>query len=121
MWYGIRWRFQVTVTGVGDEARAEALELHLGHVMEEFARLDACNEDMSDPTIGADVSTGQVDVQLEIEAVSPSSAVDSALALLRTAVHAAGGFTGSWDANLHEREGAVEYGLLEVEAEPVPL
>lgn len=121
MWYGIRWRFRVTLASKPDTAdRKRLLERHLGRVMEELVDLEGHNDHMTDPAIGADVSAGEVELELEIKADSPANALDEALAILRTAVHAAGGFTGSWDTFLHERSGTVEYGLLEVEAEPVP-
>lgn len=121
MWYGIRWRFQVTPVGTEDAAERKCvLEQHLGRVMEELVELEGHNESMADPSIGADVPAGEVEVELEIRADSPANALDGALTIIRTAVHAAGGYTGSWDTKLHERSGAVEYGLLEVEAEPVP-
>lgn len=120
MWYGVGYRFKIHVECADEGAKSSLLERHLGHVMEELVKLEACDEFMQDPTIGGDVLKGLVEVDLEIKAKSPALAIDQALTSIRTAVHAAGGYTGSWDADLGDRAGDVEYGLVDVEAEPIP-
>lgn len=67
------------------------LEAQLDGIMEEL-----CGLGITDPWIGATMSTGEVDVSLQVEAASMDEAFVQAMATIRSAIHAAGGGTPDW-------------------------
>ncbi len=119
MRYGIRWCFQVAMMPPSGQVDGE-LESHLDRVMEELLKLETSNETVADPSVGANFDTGEVEIDLLVEAASVPDALMVGLIYIRTAVHAAGGHTGSWDIGRDQGGGMVEYGLVNVNAELLP-
>lgn len=78
--------------------RNRLLEAHLDDVMVQLMNLD----DAIDPSLSVTFSTGEVDFSLTVKARSEKKAAEKADALVRTAVHAAGGFTGNWNIEWSE-------------------
>lgn len=69
----------------------------LGPLMEALLDLEMTDAAIEDPDIAADVSTGEVDVQMTVEADDPAAAMVKALATLRSAIHAIGDATPGWE------------------------
>ena len=94
-------RFEVVFEGVvfnidnGGTSAAlipEELESHLSAVMDSLLDLNA-----DDATVGAALAAGQVEISVSVEADSVAGAVDAGFAVIRSAIHAAGGATPGWD------------------------
>ncbi|WP_433369031.1 hypothetical protein ACQPZX_42700 [Actinoplanes sp. CA-142083] len=65
-------------------------------LMEALLDLEKCNDNMRDSATSSDTEAGQVTVDFLVSEESDSKAVDSALTLCRTAIHAIGGATPNW-------------------------
>lgn len=74
-----------------------ALEGRTDPLMEELLSIEAADGDIEDPDLAADLSTGQVDVQMVVEAPTPPEAMMKAFTTLRAAIHAIGDGTAGWD------------------------
>lgn len=72
--------------------RKRLLEAHLDDVMVEL--MDCA--DIVDPTMFTTFSKGDVEICVTLKARTRRDAEKKASALIRAAVHAAGGFTGGW-------------------------
>lgn len=86
---------QVTLQGVPDLPPPEhkrLLEAHLDDVLDHLLALD----DAIDPDIDVTFSKGLVEFSLWTNADSQEQAEVEADALVRSAIHAAGGFTQEW-------------------------
>ncbi len=99
MKFGFTGRLRVT----GNLAR---LEGELDKIMEELCRLG-----VTDPWIGATMSTGEVDVSLEVAAVNLEKAFAAAMSTVRSAIQAAGGSTPDWPHVEVERVELEEAGI----------
>lgn len=65
--------------------------------MDELLQLEGCNSDFTDSSVSTDAAQNTITVELLIlDTVDPTTALQRALDLIRTAVHAAGGATPSW-------------------------
>ncbi|CQD10574.1 hypothetical protein BN000_02182 [Mycobacterium europaeum] len=82
----------------------EALEAHLDDVAEALAAIADVDGD-----VGVDLKAGRVDLCMTINAENRDEASMKAFVAARTAVHAAGGQTGSWDGWLPELLEADKY------------
>lgn len=104
---GITWRFTVRTWEASGEAAEALLEKHLDDLMNELLKLEQCNADIHDPSVGASLAAGDVEIELTVD-LPEDQAVKRTRAIVRTAIHAAGGFTPRWD---DEEDGstAVEY------------
>jgi hypothetical protein len=58
---------------------------------------EAADEAIEDPDIAADLSTGDVDVQMIVEADDPAAAMATAFSVLRAAIDAVGDATPGWE------------------------
>jgi hypothetical protein len=76
-----------TMTGGSVEERDDMTD----RVMEELLKLG-----VEDPSVGGSLTSGEIQISLMIEASSKREAVSEADALIRTAIHAAGGATPGW-------------------------
>lgn len=76
------------VFNVASPAGSKALQGHLDNVMTELDRLGVV-----EPSIGAEISTGVVEIELVAASDDFTTALQDALVDIRTAVHAAGGIT----------------------------
>lgn len=105
---GTTWRFTVHVRG-GDGRQSEAaiLEQHLEQLQEELLKLEKCNHDVHDSGVGGSLASGEVEIELSVD-LPLDEAVKRARAVVRTAIHAAGGFTPSWGDETAPAD-AVEY------------
>ena len=101
-------RFHLTVTGLSE---------HVGGVMSELVTLVGINDAVSDPAVALDLGTGHVEVELVVGAASAGAAADLGFDVIRTAIHAAGGFTPGW-GDVSESTGHVEYDIENVELQP---
>jgi hypothetical protein len=86
----VRYTVTVSLTAV-----SEQLEPSIDSIMGELVHLASVDPQVSDPDIGADFSTGQVEFTLTIDA-DEEHAVPKALATIRSAIHEAGGATPDW-------------------------
>ena len=75
-------------------------------VMGELVKLTSCNNDVDDPAVSLDLSTGHVEIELVVDCDSRSGALAKADEVIRTAIHAAGGCTAGW---ADERRTSIEY------------
>lgn len=79
----------------GDELSQDRLDKLMN------ALLDVENGDdgITDPDLAAALSTGEVDVQMTVEATDPAEAATKALCAVRTAIHAIGDATPGWETS----------------------
>jgi hypothetical protein len=105
---GMTWRFTVRVGGASGLQAEPTLEQHLDELMNELLKLEKCNADVHDPSVGATLSTGAVEIELAVDLPAADEAVKRSRHIVRTAIHAAGGFTPRWD-EVAETATAVEY------------
>jgi len=70
----------------------DAMLAHIDQVADAFAGLGDVDGD-----VGVDVVGGRVDLCMTLTADNPPDALLKAFTAARTAVHTAGGHTGSWD------------------------
>ncbi|MGI8774695.1 MAG: hypothetical protein ACR2KQ_06735 [Actinomycetota bacterium] len=73
--------------------RNRLIEAHLDDVMVELLQM----QEAADPMIETTFSKGEVRISVTVKARSEKKAAEKADALVRSAVHTAGGFTGGWD------------------------
>lgn len=118
--FTLRWDFKLTVRGLPPDDVAAALDTHLDEVMEQMLEQEASTPEVSDPTIGVDHQETRVEVELIVEADSVGDAVRIGDAFARAAVHKAGGYTANWHHTEHGEPRQIDYGLLDVHAEPTP-
>jgi hypothetical protein len=69
----------------------------LAPLMQALLDVEASDESVSDPDLAADITTGWVEVELTVEAEDAIGAITTAVATLRTAIHAAGDATPEWE------------------------
>jgi hypothetical protein len=72
-------------------------EPRLAPLMDALLNLEDADNAIEEPDIAADVSTGDVDVQMIIEASDPATAMVKAFSALRTAIHTIGDAAPSWE------------------------
>jgi hypothetical protein len=75
----------------------EALPERLDPLMEALLAIEQADSNIEDPDLAADLTTGEVDVQMAVEAGDPAEAMVKALATLRAAIHAIGDATPGWE------------------------
>lgn len=105
---GVTWRFTVTATGASSADTERILDEHTDKLMDELLDLEECNTNMHDPSVGAELSTGTVDVLMLVDA-PVDDAVKISRDIIRTAIHAAGGWTPQWDDDRAVPMHTVEY------------
>ncbi|ETZ46069.1 hypothetical protein CKJ76_13850 [Mycobacterium avium] len=77
---------------------------HLDDVAEALADLTGVDGD-----VGADVAAGRVDLCITVTADNPPDALLKAFTAARTAIHTAGGHTGTWDGWLENMLEEAQY------------
>ncbi|GAA1782393.1 hypothetical protein [Streptomonospora arabica] len=65
-------------------------------LMDALMDLDACNDDIADPTVSSDAGESVMNVEVLVFTDDPIAALEKASAILRTALHAAGAATSAW-------------------------
>ncbi|MGH9065236.1 MAG: hypothetical protein ACRD0L_14945 [Acidimicrobiales bacterium] len=105
MRYEVRFRGRVqaiTEDGAALEGPLDKVVLreHLDRVMEELLGLRAI-----DPAVSADLGRRGVEIEVVVDALDGVDAVAIGNGLIRTAVHAAGGFTKGWSSDWLEITG----------------
>jgi hypothetical protein len=83
---------------------SDAMLAQLDDVADAFADLDNVDGD-----VGADVATGRVQLCMTLTADNPPEALYKAFIAARTAVHTAGGHTGTWDSWLEKMLNEAQY------------
>ncbi|MGY6501656.1 MAG: hypothetical protein ACXIVQ_12310 [Acidimicrobiales bacterium] len=91
----VKYDGMVEVTGA-DDVVAD-LDAHLDDVMDELVNAEESNDDISDADMSATLSTGEVSFSLVVTAADFDEAGPKGLAVIRTAIHAAGGHTHGWE------------------------
>jgi hypothetical protein len=90
--------FYVEMTfGEGQGPLTDVTLAHLDDVADAFADLDDVDGD-----VGVDTDAGQVQLCMTLTAETPPEALLKAFTAARTAVHTAGGHTGTWDGWLEK-------------------
>lgn len=92
MKYDVEFAGHVLDGPQGDLPAPDALEAHLEGVMEQLIKLDVEN-----PVVAAEAHDGSVEISVTITADSPEDAVAAGSASIRSAIHAAGGYTPDWE------------------------
>jgi hypothetical protein len=105
---GITWRFTVTVRGASASEIEDILDAQTDSLMDELLKLEVCNEQIHDPSVGAELATSTVEILLLVDA-PVDDAVKISRDVVRTAIHAAGGSTPKWDDGAVVPAHAVEY------------
>lgn len=117
----VTWRFIVATADDADDTpdtRRRKLDEHLDAVMDALVDLTACNTRVYDPGITVNLATGEVEFELLVDG-SEATALPLGQSVLRSAIHAADGYTPNWDGSPASAE-AVEYSDLKVNLEPTP-
>ncbi|MEE6175626.1 hypothetical protein [Mycobacterium sp. 050134] len=96
--------YYIEFTFGSDRPFDEAIEGHLDDLAEAFAGITDVDGD-----VGADLKAGRVDLCMTVNASDRSEALHKAFVAARTAVHAAGGHTGTWDGWLQKLLESDEY------------
>lgn len=99
----------------------DAFHKHGELVMQELLKLESCNTDFTDSTVTTDVRDRHVTIDLYIFASANLDAIQRALDLIRTAVHAAGGITPAWPTVPAGDAPQLEYQERNIHAEPALL
>lgn len=73
----------------------DRLEASIDQIMEELVRLAKVDPCISDPSIGAELATGEVEFTLTVDAAEQDF-VKVAVTTIRAAIHAAGEATPGW-------------------------
>jgi hypothetical protein len=89
---------------MGPQQDQQGFERHLDDVAEAFAQVADVDGD-----VGADLAAGRVDLCMTVNAPDRQGALMTAFVAARTAVHTAGGVTGTWDGWLQKLLDADEY------------
>lgn len=91
------------------------LDIHLDQVMTALMAIEAADNRISDSDYVATVKTGFVRINSSAHANSFDEAAAIAMATIRTAIHAAGGFTPGWESNDYVVTGkeTAEYNFVE--------
>lgn len=87
--YTFTQRFQVTPID------SDRLLEQCDRIMNELLDLEAAHE-IADPSIGGAMARGQVEISVMVQADSYVEAVQKAMTVIRSAIHAAGGGTPDW-------------------------
>jgi hypothetical protein len=87
---------EVAFLSEGAPATLEFKQQHIMQVVEEMAALEDSNAAYADSDLGADFTTGRVTARMAVYASSLTAAVSEADGWIRSAIHAAGGFTPAW-------------------------
>lgn len=117
-------RFHLAVSSTS--GNRDRLSEHVGDVMTELIKIEACDDRVADPSVALDLSCGSVEIELVVDGETVGQAADYGHNTIRTAIQAAGGFTPGWgapsgrDDNTPTVEGAddVEYDLDNLVCEP---
>jgi hypothetical protein len=97
--------FYVEMTFSVDGGRlADATLAHLDDVADAFADLNDVDGD-----VGVDVAAGRVQLCMTLTADNPPEALHKAFIAARTAIHTAGGHTGTWDSWLEKMLDDAQY------------
>ncbi|MFD0775140.1 hypothetical protein ACFQZ2_14490 [Streptomonospora algeriensis] len=79
-------------------------------LMDALMDLDACNDDIADPTVSSDAGESVMNVEILVFTGEPIAALEKASAVLRTALHAAGAATAAWPiAHMTHHTGTVTH------------
>jgi hypothetical protein len=91
------------------------LDDHLDNVMTALIAIEAAYERISDSDYVATVKTGFVTINTSAQEKSFDEAAALAMATIRAAIHAAGGFTPGWESNDYVVTGkeTAEYSFVE--------
>lgn len=66
-------------------------------VVQELAKLDACNDDLLDYSADSDATDDTAEFAVTVSAGSVAEALDIAMSCVRSAIHATGAATHGWD------------------------
>lgn len=80
----------------GDRLPTEVFHDHASTLMEELYKLDECNDRIADAVVSSDAGKAVMTVEMFVAAGDPFEASELALGIIRTALHAAGAYTGGW-------------------------
>jgi len=88
--------YQGQATAHDDDGRPiphdpDELERHLEEIQDQLLELDA-----ADATVSAVLASGEVEISVTVEAPTVDEAAKKGSSVIRTAIHAAGGFTPNW-------------------------
>jgi len=91
------------------------LDIHLDQVMTALMAIEAADNRISDSDYVATVKTGFVRINSSAQANSFDEAAAIAMATIRAAIHAVGGFTPGWESNDYVVTGkeTAEYNFVE--------
>jgi hypothetical protein len=70
---------------------------NIDRVVEELAKLDACNGDLLDFSADSDATNDTAEFAVTVEAPSLEEALKVGLSCIRSAIHATGAATHGWD------------------------
>lgn len=104
----VQWCFTVSIVDLGG-AEEENLDGHIDRVMQQLLALEACDSRITDSAVGLNGVTGEVEIELSASGTSPADALSTAEASVRSAIHAAGGYTPDWEPGADEPDAFALY------------
>ncbi|WP_018347990.1 hypothetical protein [Longispora albida] len=75
---------------------ADTFHAHGAELMEELLKLEACDPEITDASVGTDAGEGTITVDLLVYAADEPDGLQKALDVIRAAAHAAGAATPYW-------------------------
>jgi hypothetical protein len=113
MAYHLRWQFEI-ISAAPDDELLEQVDC----VMQELLKLEECEgAQVRDAAVGLDADRGHVEIEITVDAADLARAIQIGERDIRTAVHAAGGYTPGWERG----QGRVNYDFGSVTLEQVPV
>lgn len=80
----------------GQSVTAEEFHAWATKLMDELVKLDECNQDIADATVSSDADEHVFATEMLVLTDDQFEAIDKALTIVRTALHAAGASTAGW-------------------------
>ena len=111
----VAWEFHVEPK----ERDAERFHAEGERLMDELLKLEQCTPEMLDPAVSTEYDRDVVLVELVVVGKPYVGALDTALAVVRTAIHAIGGGTPDWPSPEAFVPDRMEFSAGALRSEPV--
>jgi len=102
----MRYGVQIDLRYLASPSDDPATEVE--RIVSQLIDLEDSTAGLLDSTVGLDLNEATIEVEMTVEDHSAGAALDAAVALLQTAIHAAGGHTLGWEGD-SERLGRIAF------------
>lgn len=93
----------------------ELIDAHLDEVMDHLMETEEADERLSNADLSAKLATGETEISIAVDA-GADEAMAIGMAAIRSAIHAAGGYTRNWDDEEPSARWALEDGTSQQKA-----